>query len=146
MLQQLIGKWKLVENDTHFKDFLSYYGYNWFKTKTALLSHVDVTISIVCEKPLTINRFIESSLLTTSENYIFDNNTHISNNLNKKHIITNDKIISYINGPCLNDSNKIIQWIETVHLTNDNTMVTQREWTDANNNTIISTQLFSKKL
>ena len=33
---------------------------------------MDVTISIVCEKPLTINRFIESSLLTTSENYIFD--------------------------------------------------------------------------
>ena len=102
MLQHnIIGKWKLIENDTQFTQFLSYYGYNWLKIKDALLTNVDVTISIVNQQPLTINRFIESSFLTTNEDYIFDNNTHISNNihnLHKKHTITNDKMISYING------------------------------------------------
>ena len=144
MLQQLIGKWKLIENDKQFTQFLSYYGYNWFKIKAALLTNVDVTISIVNQQPLTINRFIESSFLTTNEDYIFDNNTHLSNNLYKKHTITNDKIISYINGYCLNQPNKMIQWTETVYLTSTTTMVTIREWEDNNNNSILTTQLFEK--
>ena len=143
MLQQLIGKWKLIENDKQFTKFLSYYGYNWFKIKAALLTNVDVTISIVNQQPLTINRFIESSFLTTNEEYIFDNNTHISNNLHKKHTITNDKIISYINGYCLNQPDKMVQWTETVYLTSTSTMVSIREWKD-DNNSISTTQLFEK--
>ena len=150
MLQQLIGKWKLIENDKQFTQFLSYYGYNWFKIKAALLTNVDVTISIVNQQPLNIKRFIESSFLTTNEDYIFDNNTHISNNihnlhnLHKKHTITNDKIISYINGYCLNQPDKIVQWTETVYLTSSSTMVSIREWKDNNNNSIRTTQLFEK--
>lgn len=143
MLQQLIGKWKLIENDKQFTKFLSYYGYNWFKIKAALLTNVDVTISIVNQQPVTINRFIESSFLTTNEEYIFDNNTHISNNLHKKHTITNDKIISYINGYCLNQPDKMVQWTETVYLTSTSTMVSIREWKD-DNNSISTTQLFEK--
>ena len=143
MIDDFIGKWKLETNDENFKNFLYYYGYNWIKANAALVSNVDVTIIKKNTNPIIISRLIDSSFLTTHEDYIFDNefNTN-SYNLQKKHQYINNQILSDIKGSSICNT-RLVEWKEISYIHNNNLIIT-RKWINEDNQRIESTQVYSK--
>ena len=93
-MENFLGTWKLEKNE-NFGEFLIYYGYGWVKRQFALQSNIDLTLKKLDDNKLL--RIIDSTFLTASEEYIFDDNFRTNDTgLEKSHQFVNNEILSEV--------------------------------------------------
>lgn len=135
-MEQFCGKWELQQNE-NFGAFLDYYQYPWMLQKLALISNIDVNITLL--GPLKLRREIDSTFYKKTEDCTFDNSLFVSDEgFHKRHRFEKNQILSDVTHP-----EKGITFHDCCYIENDK-LIVEKTW-EKNGNTCLCRQIYVKK-